>query len=96
MFAKKNNYFLLIENIKDIDLKNIKIRNKFSIVYRNNKKIDNLNELHKFRRQCMLKAIKFFIANDYLLAITLILMEFTYHLLIKVLKACAIKNHIFK
>ena len=25
MFVKKNNYFLLIENIKDIDLKNIKI-----------------------------------------------------------------------
>jgi thiamine-phosphate pyrophosphorylase len=71
MLCNKNNYFLLIENIKDIDLKNIKIRNKFSIVYRNNKKIDNLNDLHKFRRKCMLKAIKFFIANDYLLAITL-------------------------
>ena len=42
MFTKKNKYFLLIENIKDIDLKNIKIRNKFSIIYRNNKKIDDL------------------------------------------------------
>ena len=39
MFTIKKNYFLLIENIKDIDLKNIKIRNKFSIIYRNNKKL---------------------------------------------------------
>ena len=45
MFTKKNKYFLFIENIKDIDLKNIKIRNKFSIIYRTNKNIDNLNDL---------------------------------------------------
>ena len=44
MFIIKNKYFLIIENIKDIDLKNIKIRNKFFIIYRNNKKIDNLSE----------------------------------------------------
>ena len=47
MFTKKIRYFLLIESIKDIDLKNIKIRNKFSIIYRNNNKIDNLNELSR-------------------------------------------------
>ena len=64
MFIKKNKYFLLIENIKDIDLKNIKIRNKFSIIYRNNKKIDNLSNLQRFRRKCKLKAIKFYIANN--------------------------------
>ena len=71
MFTIKNNYFLLIENIKDIDLKNIKIRNKFSIIYRNNKKIDALNDLLRFRRKCKLKAIKFFIANDSDLAVLL-------------------------
>ena len=38
MFAYKNKYFLIIENIKDIDLRNIKIRNKFIIIYRNNNK----------------------------------------------------------
>ena len=52
MFILKNKYFLIIENIKDIDLKNIKIRNKFFIIYRNNKKIDNLNDLLKFRQKC--------------------------------------------
>ena len=64
MFTKKNNYFLFIENIKDIDLKNIKIRNKFSIIYRNNKKIDHFGNLLEFRRKCKLKAIKFYIANN--------------------------------
>ena len=71
MFTKKNKYFLLIENIKDIDLKNIKIRNKFSIVYRNNRKIDNLKELIRFRRNCKLKAIKFYVANNCALAVSL-------------------------
>ena len=71
MFTKKNNYFLFIENIKDIDLKNIKIRNKFSIIYRNNKKIDNLNDLLKFRRKCKLRAVKFYVANNYNLAVLL-------------------------
>ena len=71
MFTKKIKYFLLIENIKDIDLKNIKIRNKFSIIYRNNNKIDNLNELSKFRRQCRVKAIKFYVANNNSLAFSL-------------------------
>ena len=71
MFAKKNKYFLLIENIKDIDLKNIKIRNKFSIIYRNNKKVDNFSNLLKFRRSCRIKGIKFYIANDNNLAVVL-------------------------
>ena len=31
MFILKNKYYLIIESIKDIDLKNIKIRNKFSL-----------------------------------------------------------------
>ena len=71
MFTKKIRYFLLIESIKDIDLKNIKIRNKFSIIYRNNNKIDNLNDLSKFRRKCRLKAIKFYVANNHSLALSL-------------------------
>ena len=71
MITKKIKYFLLIESIKDIDLKNIKIRNKFSIIYRNNNKIENLNNLFKFRRQCKLKAVKFYIANNNTLAVTL-------------------------
>ena len=71
MFIIKNKYFLIIENIKDINLKNIKIRNKFFIIYRNNKKKDSLNELMKFRKICKSKAIRFYIANDIKLAILL-------------------------
>ena len=71
MFTKKNKYFLLIENIKDIDFKNIKIRNKFSIIYRNNKKNDKLEDLLKFRQKCKLKGVMFYVANNIPLAITL-------------------------
>jgi len=71
MFIIKNKYFLIIENIKDIDLKNIKIRNKFFIIYRNKKKIDKLNDLLRFRQICRSKAIKFYVANDIELAIIL-------------------------
>ena len=71
MFIVKNKYFLLIENIKDINLKNIKIRNKFFIIYRNNKKINKLDELLRFRKICKSKDIKFYVANDIKLAIKL-------------------------
>tara|TARA_B100001559_G_scaffold249266_1_gene212611 strand:- start:1024 stop:1596 length:573 start_codon:yes stop_codon:yes gene_type:complete len=71
MFVIKNKYFLLIENTKDINLENIKIRNKFFIVYRNNKKKDNLNDLLRFRRLCKSKSIKFFVANNIKLAMLL-------------------------
>ena len=68
MFIVKNKYLLIIENIKDIDLNHIKIRNKFYIIYRYNKKIDKLNDLFYFRKQCKLKGIKFYIANNIKLA----------------------------
>ena len=69
MFIIKNKYFLIIESIKDINLKNIKIRNKFYIIYRNNKKIDQVSDLLIFRQKCKLKAIKFYIANNVKLAL---------------------------
>ena len=71
MFTLKNKYFLIIENIKDINLENIKIRYKFFIIYRNNKKIDKLDDLLRFRQECKIKAIKFYIANNIDLAISL-------------------------
>ena len=37
MFILKKKYFLIIESIKDLDLKNIKKHNKFNIIYRNKK-----------------------------------------------------------
>ena len=67
----KKKYFLIIESIKDIDLKNIKIRNKFYIIYRIKKKIDKLEDLLMFRQKCKLKAVKFFVANNIKLAFLL-------------------------
>ena len=64
MFAFKNKYFLIIESIKDIDIKNIKLFNKYIIIYRNNSKIDNINDLIKFRQHCKSKKIDFFVSNN--------------------------------
>jgi len=63
MYKKK--YFLLIESIKDIELSNIKLINKFIIIYRNKKKIDDFNDLLKFRRFCKAKKIDFYISNNF-------------------------------
>ena len=71
MFVLKKKYFLIIENIKDIDLKNIKIRNKFYIIYRYKNKINQFAELMKFRQTCKSKAVKFYVANNIKLALTL-------------------------
>ena len=65
MVILKNKYFLIIENIKDISLENIKKRFKFNIIYRNNKKLDDFHRLRIFRKECKSKDIKFFVANDY-------------------------------
>ena len=71
MFIIKNKYFLIIENIKDINLENIKIRNKFFIIYRNKKRVDKFSDLLRFRQNCKSKAIKFYVANDLRLAMSL-------------------------
>ena len=71
MFIQKKKYFLIIENIKDINLSNIKRYNKHFIIYRNNKDIDNIEELKKFRKKCRLKLVKFFVANNLKLAMQL-------------------------
>ena len=44
MFSLKDKYYLIIESTKDINLKNIKKRNKFVIVYRNLKNIEEVKE----------------------------------------------------
>ena len=69
MYAFKKKYFLIIESIKDLDLRNIKIHNKFNVIYRNFNKSENIDGIKKFRNQCKLKQIKFFIANDTKLAV---------------------------
>ena len=64
MFVLKKKYILIIENIKDIKLSNIKKKNKFIIIYRSQRPKDNLSELLNFRKICKSKKIKLFIAND--------------------------------
>ena len=64
MFTFKNKYFLIIENIKDINLRNIKLINRYIIIYRNTNKIDNIDDLLKFRRDCRSKKIDFYVSNN--------------------------------
>ena len=71
MFIIKNKYFFIIENIKDIDLKKLKLRNKFFIIYRNYKKYDEISDLLRFRQSCKSKGIKLYVANDIKLAISI-------------------------
>ena len=68
MFALKKKYYLIIENIKDINLKNIKNRNKFVVIYRNRKNLEKRQDILKFRKLCKLKSIDFYVANNIKLA----------------------------
>jgi len=71
MFAFKKKYFLIIESIKDINLRNIKKYKKFLIIYRNKGINENIEHLQKFRKQCKLKLIDFYVANNTQLAVKL-------------------------
>ena len=71
MFIQKKKYYLIIESIKDINLNNIKKRNKFTIIYRNKKELDKKEDLKRFRKSCKVKSIDFFIANNLNLAVFL-------------------------
>ena len=64
MFIAKKNYFLIIENTKDIQLSNIKKTEKINIIYRNKNTEDNIIELFNFRKICKTKKIKLYIANN--------------------------------
>ena len=69
MFILKKKYFLIIENTKDLNLKNIKINKKIIIIYRNKNKSEKIDELKRFRRFCKTKRFKFYVANDTKLAL---------------------------
>ena len=64
MFTYKNEYYLFIENTSQLNPTQIKIRNKFNIIYRNNNNNrENLTNLKKFKNLCTKSGVKFFIAN---------------------------------
>ena len=64
MFAFKKKYFFFFFSTKDINLRNIKKYNKFIVIYRNPSNRESLENLIRFRKQCRLKLVKFFVAND--------------------------------
>ena len=63
MFTFKKHYYLYIENSKQIDITKIKIRNKFSVIYRNYIRKEDVKNLMKFRNLCRSKNINFFVSN---------------------------------
>ena len=71
MFIFKSKYYFLIESTKDINLKNIKRFNKFTIIYRNFKNTEKKEDLLRFRKDCKAKAIDFYVANNFNLALNL-------------------------
>jgi thiamine-phosphate pyrophosphorylase len=71
MFAHKKKYFLIIKSIRDINLRKIKKYNKFIIIYRNKDYNEKIVDLLKFRKECRLKLIKFYVANNLSLCVRL-------------------------
>ena len=59
----KDNYYLFIENIKDLNINVLKINKKINIILRNFK-INSITEIIKYRKKCKEKRIKFYIANN--------------------------------
>ena len=69
MFINKNKYYIYIENLRSINLDLIKTKSKFNLIYRNNLKKENINNIINFIKLCKKKYIKFFISNDISLAL---------------------------
>jgi len=67
MVIIKDNYYLYIENIDDLNFNILKTNKKINIIYRNYKNY-NLKEVIKLRKKCKTNRFKFFVANNYMLA----------------------------
>ena len=63
MFIIKKNYYLYIENIKDLNLEELINKKKFNIILKSIKN-NKLSEIKRFRQKCKNKKIKFYIANN--------------------------------
>jgi len=68
MFAFKKKYFLKKQSNKNIELSNVKKKNKFIIIYRNETKTEKITQLLQFRKKCKAKKIDFYISNNIKLA----------------------------
>ena len=67
MVIIKDNYYLYIENIDDLNFNILKQNKKINIIYRNLKN-QNLQDIIKFRKKCSNKRFRFFVANNNILA----------------------------
>jgi len=63
MIIIKNNYYLYIENIKDLNIEELKNKKKISIILRNFKN-NTISEIINYRKKCKSKKIKFYVANN--------------------------------
>jgi thiamine-phosphate pyrophosphorylase len=63
LYFLKPIYYLYIDNSKSFNLNLIKIRDKFSIIYRNNNP-ENIIDLKLLKKTCDRKGIKLFVANN--------------------------------
>ena len=64
MFIIKNNYYLYIENTKNIDLNCIKKSKKISIIYRFKNIQESIETLSKFKKKCAVRGFRLYIANN--------------------------------
>ena len=67
MVIIKNNYYLYIENLDDLNFNILKANKKINIIYRNSKN-HNFQEIIKLRKKCKVKKFKFFVANNDVIA----------------------------
>ena len=63
MVIIKKNYYLYIENLKDLNVDNLLNNKKINIILRNVKN-NKLSEIKKYRQKCKNKKIKFYITNS--------------------------------
>ena len=64
MLVLKKKYYLFVENTREFNLKLIKIKNKFNIIYRNLTTKEKIEDLKIYRRKCKKSGVNFFVAND--------------------------------
>ena len=64
MLLFKKKYYLFVENTRELNLKLIKIKNKFNIIYRNLTTKEKIEDLKIYRRKCRKNGVNFFVAND--------------------------------
>ena len=64
MLVLKKKYYLFVENTREFNFNLIKIRKKFSIIYRNQNSKEKIDDLAKFRKNCKKSGINFYVANN--------------------------------